>query len=137
MSATTLPIIEFFSDVREFIEVTDSERLEMLRDEQERAGLGDLEISLFVPAGDQDYNSMSYGSAYRDGDRYAVNLNVQRILLFDVPSVSERKVLRHELAHIKYGDCDRNVPRRFPWNVVRFLQECRAEWYAHFGRGEK
>jgi len=105
--------------------------LSVLEQEKKRANLKDVAITLLVPenlwdAGMENYHGNSSGSK-REGYTIAINPVVKDILPFNL-----RHTIKHELAHIKYGDCDRKLPTVIHSLYSFFVQEPRAEFYALF-----
>ena len=108
----------------------------VFREEQRRAGLR-CNITLQTPEIFEDavrVNPKKLGSAARfEPGTYVVLLSPNAIERYSFMFETPRRTIRHELAHIKYGDCDRNLP-----NVLRQLhtwlvEEPRAFWYEFFG----
>lgn len=120
-----------------WVETRNPEYLAILDEEKEKAGLHDTDISLFVPdPPEYGYtrcflNGESiYGEAFKWNDKaYGINL-------IPVPEAREitghsiRETIRHELAHIKYGNCDIRLPKFLHVLHSKFISEPRARRYA-------
>ncbi len=114
----------------------DSRLLSILDEEIKNAGLKDKEIYLLVP----EPGGLQYlpGEENLCGDvkftygSYQIMIYPEIIARYEERGASIRSTIRHELAHIKYGDCSK---RRFPWRFLnrlynRLVEEPRAEKYA-------
>ena len=103
-----------------FVETDDSYLVGLLEEEITNAGLDDKQIVLLLP--ELNYRHKLYSSI---AEVEKIEKNSYEIRLFPVcmeeDECSARIAIRHELAHIKYGDVDR-------WWFSEFLEE----WYSLF-----
>ena len=107
-----------------YIPCLDKELLEIFEEEKQRKGLKNLDIQLLVPENDHYFNDATLADASGSQKSwYDIVLYPRNI---DDSFTSYRSTIRHELAHIKHGDLDRNFPsflKKF-WNF--FVEEPRA-----------
>lgn len=119
-------------EVKEFIKCVwlpteDQYYISILEEEKHRAGISSYDISLSIPEQLPYHDPELLG--FSDGSRdegYAIGINPSGGILFDF---RPRKTIRHEIAHIKYGDCDIN-PEILKKLHYWFIGEPRARWYA-------
>lgn len=117
--------LEFCIGVYE--EPTDGTIKDIFAEEKQKAGLENTKIYLFIPE-EKEAASNDFGNVRRDEDKtYSIRM-WPRLHKTDAET---RNTIRHELAHIKFGDCDRKLPwplnRLYTWLV----EEPRAIWYAN------
>ena len=119
-----------------WIKATDSEQLKVLREAQSRACLGSLEIVLLIPTNPENVNPFLDGFAAKQDGVYYICINPPS--RFDDMFYNDRrdlaKTMRHEMAHIKNCDCDRNLPPVIKWLYNLILEEPRAKYYAKKSR---
>ena len=125
-----------------FEQTRDPSLLRSFKEEIITAGLEKTDISLLLP--EEGTYQLVYtldpdrmGSATKSGDKkYTVTLyplaleRAKEIFGYD----TSRDVIRHELAHIKFGDCDRKFPRGLKWLQRIYnslIEEPRARAYVH------
>lgn len=96
-------------------------------EEKQNMGLENLDIQLLLPEnGNYDSPSLTGITLGRKENGYSITLFPKTIERFQSNS---RSIIRHELAHIKHGDLDRDLPRiiRLLYNL--FIAEPRARSY--------
>ena len=107
--------------------------IKILHEEKERASLSGINIFLFIPETPEDMDPYLLGSSIKFKDCYEIRLNpsprIRRKYEYD-----ERNTIRHELAHIKYGDCDRRLPPILKKIYHSLIEEPRANFYARESR---
>ncbi len=124
-----------------YVETNAPELLGLLAKEKEEIGLSGVPIYLFVPE-EPGYilrrtglftSRVLCGDAsvwHPQEDSYAVT-----IFPAGIQSTHGRRdtkhVIRHELAHIKNGDCDRKLPRGLRYLYRLLIEEPRAARYAN------
>jgi len=107
--------------------------LQIFEEERRKIGLLEEDISLLLPE-DENYQPDDFllGNAMGSRERgYSICLFPRTIEENWVDTF--RTVIRHELAHIKNGDVDRNLPKILKWIYNSLVEEPRADWYAYFG----
>lgn len=109
--------------------------LKILEEEKRKARLTGVDISLNVlevTEGDEAYveDCGLSGFARKEGDVYLIGLN-------EMPEIrgktghTVRNTIRHELAHIRNGDCDRYLAQRaYLDSLPKFLKPFYL-WYIH------
>lgn len=127
-----------------FEQTRDSSLLELLKEEKRNAGLEETDISLFLPEEGtyelvHGLNPGRIGSAVGSRDkRYTITLyplaleRESKVYGYDC----RRSIIRHELAHIKFGDCDRKFPKGLRWLqkiYTSLVEEPRAGEYERGG----
>lgn len=113
-----------------FIETENSGLLDILNEEKIKAGLDSIEVHLMLPEIPEEADT--------DPDLLArsgkINSNDYQIILFPLAMKrwgrSARHEIRHEIAHIKYGDLDRKLPSCLKTIYNLLVEEPRARWYA-------
>lgn len=117
--------------VNSFNEETDPLTLALFADEQNRAGLSGVEITLLRAKHPPVNFAARFIMAETQGSKeqgYTISLYPQ---IIGEGWLAKKHTIRHELAHIFYGDCDRLENRKkISWYRTLF-QELRAEWYAY------
>ena len=104
--------------------------LAILKDETQKADLGGLEIELFsyqsrLPSGITWHTRHPASSVRVSEGRYRITLKTPP----DEPIDEIRRYIRHEIAHIKHGDCDRELPRILRALYNKLVAEQRANRY--------
>lgn len=107
--------------------------------EKKRAGLSRTDITLQIPENNDDavyVDSNMIGLARTDAfepGSYNILLNMGLIDRYSFLGITERNVIRHELAHIRNGDCDISLPWGLKVIYHWLFAEPRAMWYQFFG----
>ena len=111
-----------------FIETTEPSILRVLAEEVAKAGLEDDDVLVFLP--EINYDSMFYNENSAEvsnvGGKYYIFLYPIQMRMDDCPI---RRAIRHEIAHIKYGDVDREALPGIFENIYRMFEERRARIY--------
>ena len=124
-------IITPVEDIGVLFETEDPYLLSIFQEEIRKAQLDGLDIRLLVPDNPETCDKLVprlHGRAIGYGDlEYSVELYPMAIERFNS---TPRKTMRHELAHIKYGDLGRKLPKLIEKLYSIFVKEPRANWYA-------
>lgn len=125
-----------------FEQTKDYSLLRLLEEEKRKMGIVEREIFLLLPEKGlcglvHNLDSDKMGGVVKLVDNtYQITLyplalkKAKEIFGYDPTSLT----IRHELAHIKFGDCDRKFPTGFKWlqRIYNyFIEEPRARAYAH------
>ncbi|MBI4141324.1 hypothetical protein HY484_00185 [Candidatus Woesearchaeota archaeon] len=111
-----------------FVPTNLTDLLQIFEEERRKIGLSETDISLLLPE-DEPFEVGFIGCAGGNQQKgYSVSLCPNAIELDG--RYTMRQVIRHELAHIKNGDCDRKLPRVLKWIYTILIEEPRANWYA-------
>jgi len=127
-------VIEFFTHCVSYCQTEDKKLLFILAEEKTKAGLEDKIISLFTPE-ESDFEESYYMNPCLLGDARTSNDEEYEITLYPLVLIKDyariRKTIRHELAHIKYGDCDSKLTGILRKLYSFFIFEPRARIYAN------
>jgi hypothetical protein len=121
--------IEYISAVWE--PCPDPDYQETYREEVRRAGLQGVDISLLTLENGSSSETVGFANGNRS-EGYSIGVNPEHPEAKAFAQSPER-LMRHELAHIKNGDCDREVPLLLRW-LDWAISETRAIFYEYFGR---
>ena len=106
--------------------------IDILEKEKIRADLEDIDIKLYIPDS-EECTGMYYDIlAEVDGSKergYEIKLHLP---IIKHHKRDPKNSIKHELAHIKYGDCDRNLPKIINFFYSNLIFEPRAIFYEKF-----
>jgi len=116
-------------EIASFIETENPGLLRILEEEKIKAGLDSAEIHLMLPEDLQDDTNPDIIARV-----HKIKNNDYEITLYPAAMKSGRRSarseIRHEIAHIKYGDLDRRLPGYLKRVYNLLVEEPRAKWYA-------
>lgn len=105
----------------------DPEYLRIFEREKKAMGLGHKDITLQLPDDLSYRDGLTLGRAKKadEGEAYIVRL-IPAAIEWSAPFHSIEEVTRHELAHVKNGDCDTNFSPVVRWLYYIVIAEPRA-----------
>jgi hypothetical protein len=118
-----------------FVPTHDPSLLSIFEEEKVKIGLSETDIDLQVPE-EPDYHEDTLWRL-KPAETLGNSDWGYSIVLFPISAERSdytlRQIIRHELTHIKNGDCDRELPGFFGWLYNNLVEEPRAKWYAMRG----
>ena len=123
--------IEYVKQV--FAPSEDKNLLSILQKVKLKRGLADLDISILTPEEpnfeDPDILGRCAGSKEEGYSITILPKSIEESLFFDI-----YYIFHHEITHIKYGDCDRNLPKFLKFIFRLLVEKPRADFYAFIHR---